>query len=352
MTNSQRDHYQVLGVDPTADRAAIRSAYRRRARESHPDHGGDAEEFHLVQEAWDVLGDQRRRADYDRRKSASGHPASDSRTAGNGAESQDDGGAGFTYGPGAGVHSTRTRGPREESRRRSPAADRPPIYEPALSMPEPLSLPLTSQRVHGGLGGSGGIFGGGRDRRRQQFTLELLERHVLSETPATRLFNDVYITPPVVDRRGRLRRPKSGDRAEHVLLCGDTLLLVASLQVPGDAAHWDGTSLRTAGRALGLPDLSGHARRLRETLQSRVREEHGRETFLRVAHQVILFSPDGSMLSPVVEASGSSSVGGPLAAGRAVRRIDEELTSSARVNVVDRCLMAALREQLASPEQT
>lgn len=351
MTNSERDHYQVLGVDTEADRAAIRSAYRRRARESHPDHGGDAEEFHQVQEAWDILGDERRRGDYDRRRAASGRTGPENRRAGDRAARKDESGAGFTYGPGAGAQRTRTRGPRDEGRRRSPAADRPPLYEPDLSVPDPLSLPLTSQRIHGGIGSSGGLFGGGRGRRRRQLTLDLLERHVLPEVPAARLFNDVHITPAAPDRRGRMRTPRNGERAEHVLLCGDTLLLVASLQVPGDAAHWDGRTLRTGGRALPLPDLSGQSRRLRETLQDRVREEHGRESFLRVAHQVVLHAPDGSLMSPVVETSGSGAQNDPLAPGRAMRRITDQLVSSDRANVVDRCLMAALRGQLGSPEE-
>lgn len=352
MTNSPRDHYQVLGVEPEADRAAIRSAYRRRARESHPDHGGNAEEFHQVQEAWDVLGNERRRQDYDRRLTAGDDRAGGQNEWAPSAQDQA-GGQGFTYGPGAGGQTPRPgNGSSAQSRRRrSPSADRSPLYEPALSVPEPLSLPLTSQRVHGGLGGSGRLFGSGRDRRRRQLTLELLERHVLPEASAARIFNDVHIAPALLDRRGHLRPPKNGDRAEHVLLCGDTLVVAASLQVPGDAAHWDGRSLRAAGRTLRLPDLSAQARRLRETLQSRVREEHGRETFLRVGHQMILHSPGGSLMSPVVETAGTASAGAPMASGRAVRRIAEELTSSDRANVVDRCLMAALRDQLASREE-
>ncbi|PSQ14377.1 hypothetical protein BRD02_09595 [Halobacteriales archaeon QS_8_69_73] len=51
--------FDVLGLSPGADEAAVRRAYRRRVKEVHPDHGGDEEEFRRVQEAYDTA---RRRA--------------------------------------------------------------------------------------------------------------------------------------------------------------------------------------------------------------------------------------------------------------------------------------------------
>ncbi|WP_456785920.1 J domain-containing protein [Cellulomonas sp. P5_C5] len=58
-------HYEVLGVDPDASHHTIRAAYRRRARESHPDTGGSATEFAAVSVAWWHLGEAGRRAEYD-----------------------------------------------------------------------------------------------------------------------------------------------------------------------------------------------------------------------------------------------------------------------------------------------
>ena len=46
--------FDVLGLSPGADEAAVRRAYRRRVKEVHPDHGGDEEEFRRVQEAYDT----------------------------------------------------------------------------------------------------------------------------------------------------------------------------------------------------------------------------------------------------------------------------------------------------------
>jgi molecular chaperone DnaJ len=65
-----RDYYEVLGVDRGADDAAIKKAFRRLARELHPDvnsHDPEAEEkFKEAAEAYEVLSDPERRATYDR----------------------------------------------------------------------------------------------------------------------------------------------------------------------------------------------------------------------------------------------------------------------------------------------
>lgn len=61
-----KDPYAVLGVARSADAQAIMRAYRRRALETHPDHGGDADAFHDVAEANRVLSDPVKRLTYDR----------------------------------------------------------------------------------------------------------------------------------------------------------------------------------------------------------------------------------------------------------------------------------------------
>lgn len=47
--------HEVLGVDPDADEAEIRAAYRRRAKEVHPDQGGSVEQFQAVRAAYERL---------------------------------------------------------------------------------------------------------------------------------------------------------------------------------------------------------------------------------------------------------------------------------------------------------
>ncbi|MEV3936191.1 J domain-containing protein [Glycomyces sp. NPDC049804] len=62
---NEPDHYRVLGVSPQAPKADIQAAYRRRLRETHPDRGGDEDEFHLVQGAWETLSHPGLRREYD-----------------------------------------------------------------------------------------------------------------------------------------------------------------------------------------------------------------------------------------------------------------------------------------------
>src|SRR6266568_2760603 len=65
-----RDYYEVLGVPRDAADAEIKKAFRRLARELHPDvnrHDPDAEaKFKEAAEAYEVLSDPERRATYDR----------------------------------------------------------------------------------------------------------------------------------------------------------------------------------------------------------------------------------------------------------------------------------------------
>jgi curved DNA-binding protein CbpA len=58
--------YEVLGVTAAASMDDLRRAYRRRLRETHPDTGGAAVEFHAVQVAWDLIGTPEDRASFDR----------------------------------------------------------------------------------------------------------------------------------------------------------------------------------------------------------------------------------------------------------------------------------------------
>lgn len=61
-----RDLYEILGVERGADADEIKKAYRRKARELHPDAGGDEDGFKEVQHAYSVLSDPQKRARYDR----------------------------------------------------------------------------------------------------------------------------------------------------------------------------------------------------------------------------------------------------------------------------------------------
>lgn len=56
ITNKNMSKYHdILGVQPTATEEEIKKAYRKKAMESHPDKGGDAEEFKKVLDAYEIL---------------------------------------------------------------------------------------------------------------------------------------------------------------------------------------------------------------------------------------------------------------------------------------------------------
>ena len=57
--------YEVLGVTQMASKYHIKAAYRSKAQRCHPDKGGDPEEFHIIQLAYDVLSDPVKRQRYD-----------------------------------------------------------------------------------------------------------------------------------------------------------------------------------------------------------------------------------------------------------------------------------------------
>ena len=65
----EKDYYAILGVDKNADAATIKKSYRQLARELHPDKTrGDKkleDRFKEVSEAYDILGDEKKRAEYD-----------------------------------------------------------------------------------------------------------------------------------------------------------------------------------------------------------------------------------------------------------------------------------------------
>lgn len=74
-----KDYYRIMGLQPTATLAEVKSAYRKKASALHPDRNPAVRaraEFQEMQEAYEVLSDADRRRAYDdnRRRSLIEHP--------------------------------------------------------------------------------------------------------------------------------------------------------------------------------------------------------------------------------------------------------------------------------------
>jgi len=61
-----KDYYEILGVSRDASQEEIKKAFHRLAHKYHPDKGGDPEKFKEINEAYQVLGNKERRAQYDK----------------------------------------------------------------------------------------------------------------------------------------------------------------------------------------------------------------------------------------------------------------------------------------------
>src|SRR3989338_252014 len=60
-----KDYYEVLGISKSATQADIKAAFRKKALEHHPDKGGDTAKFKEVNEAYQALGKEDTRKQYD-----------------------------------------------------------------------------------------------------------------------------------------------------------------------------------------------------------------------------------------------------------------------------------------------
>ena len=77
-----KDYYQELGVEPSAGEAELKAVYRRLARKYHPDvskEAGAEERFKSVNEAYEVLRDKEKRAEYDQLRANGYRPGEDFR---------------------------------------------------------------------------------------------------------------------------------------------------------------------------------------------------------------------------------------------------------------------------------
>lgn len=71
---SNKSYYDILGVSKSASQDEIKKAFRKLAQKHHPDAGGDEETFKQINEAYAVLSDPQKKAQYDRFGTVDGNP--------------------------------------------------------------------------------------------------------------------------------------------------------------------------------------------------------------------------------------------------------------------------------------
>ena len=266
--------YEVLGLTPAASVAEIKSAYRKAARETHPDHGGDSERFHRVADAYRVLSDPGQKESYDRT------------LGGGGAAGPARPGTAGTAGP---AFPASRRPAAGHAAGRPPVADldTPPVFVPDFSPRNPPLIPLTlaGQQIHGAprrpgffsrLGSTGSRFDA------ENLTIRLLDREILDEYPAARLVNGLHI-PDAGPGGGNLD-------VGHVLLGGYRMAVLGSLMASEGNYRWDGRHLLHRGRQVSTLRLADAVR----TLQVRFPEGN-------VAGWLVLHSPNGNPFEPIID---------------------------------------------------
>lgn len=219
----EEDYYVVLGVDPGAEAAQIRRAFRKLSREHHPDLGGDRLSYERITVAYAVLADDARRRAYDSLRSTGRHVAGAPAPAG---EAGTRGAAAPSSAPRNGA-----------SAKRAPKPVRVIGEGPGSAPAAQASVPL-----HGAVPKRGLL-----DRTRDARTAALREllRLVSRELPATRAVLGVDL-------------PGAG-RHDAVLLAGGRAVVVDVMPTPDTAHAWDGRTLRVGGKVATLPNVTGAA---------------------------------------------------------------------------------------------
>jgi len=62
------NYYEILGVPETTTQDELKKAYRKLAKENHPDVGGNEDKFKNISSAYDILGDEQKRQQYDQQR--------------------------------------------------------------------------------------------------------------------------------------------------------------------------------------------------------------------------------------------------------------------------------------------
>lgn len=68
MNVSQEDYYKILGINESTTQDEIKKTFRKLSLKHHPDKGGDSNMFKKINEAYQILGDEQKRKQYDHQR--------------------------------------------------------------------------------------------------------------------------------------------------------------------------------------------------------------------------------------------------------------------------------------------
>ncbi|MGL3804995.1 J domain-containing protein [Paeniglutamicibacter sp. R2-26] len=303
----RRTHYEVLGIARTASATEIKTAYRKAARATHPDHGGNAEDFGAVTLAYETLSDPAARARYDRSYGTeSSYLRGKAPSAG-------------TYGPADDAGASMRF---ESNAPRSSASDPTVFVPPLLESPDsPLEKAKSLQQIHGAPR-KRGIFGAHARLAREARTVQLLSRQLLPALPSTRLVNGLHAP--------------GGGYIDHALLGGYRLAIVHSMLLPRGVYRWDGASLFRDGKHIDPPRIAPTVHRMQALFPE-----------LNVTGWTVIHSPDGNLHEPVIDYArggepGPTSTSNVVNAVNLVREMKMFLGTGPAPNLVDRSVLARL----------
>lgn len=298
-----RTHYEVLGLNRDASLSEVKTAYRRAARVTHPDQGGDPAQFRLVSLAYQTLSDPAARAAYDRSYgSTSAYRVPDSD-----AEAQ----------ARTSSRAAPTGGPR-------PTATDPVRYIPAFGgTDEPVLGQVVADRQIHGAPRKRGLFTPQSRLAREARTVRLLSAQVLPQLPAARLVNGLH-------------SPVDRGFIDHAFLDGYRLALVGSMVLPRGFYRWDGSALVKDGKFMDPPRMMHLVRGMQEAFPE-----------LNVTGWTVIHSVDDNLHEPVIDyARGADPAAGRITnvvnAANLVRELKMFLGTGPTPNVVDVPVLARL----------
>lgn len=300
----RKTHYEVLGVAPTASATEIKSAYRKAARLTHPDHGGDARDFAAVTLAYETLIEPAARTRYDRSYGTESSYLRGKAPAPEAGGSPADGGS-MRFGT-------------DNAR---PSATDATTYLPALDVPGAIDRETSVRQVHG-TPRKRGIFGAQARLARENRTVQLLVRRVLPSLPSSRLVNGLHAP--------------GGGYIDHVLLGGYRLALIHSMMLPKGVYRWDGASLLRDGKHIDPPRIAPLVHEMQRLFPE-----------LNVTGWTVILSPDGNLHEPVIDYARGAEPGpinalNVVNAINLVREMKMFLGTGPAPHVVDRTILARL----------